>query len=498
MNESRVLAGQFRLLQRLGAGSMGEVWRALDINVEREVAVKLLRPELASNAAFVDRFRTEAVVLARLNHPNIANLYTLVREGDALYMVMEFVPGTTLDHLLARRGRLGWTEVRDLALSALAGLAHAHAAGVVHRDIKPANILITPAGILKLTDFGIARMRDRSRMTRAGNWVGTMEYASPEQVRGEAVDGRSDLYSLAIVLYELLTGELPFKADTDYSLMKAQLETPPPRAALRVPGLPPEFDEALWRAMAKQPGDRFADAAAFAQALRPLGAVAGAVTGVHLSARSLVAPSLPSSAGQMVARLASWMDMPRGWLARRNQARPGRSAAEATPTSSAWLAASRSWFDSTSIADSQRVAATIGWMRANPVLAAAAGLGLVALGLVVVALRPAASPPATIAPKAEVAGPPPASVPAQTGGSIRIAPPTDLTAPILPASGAAPVPGQPRGGGSARPPSEMPGQPASPPPTTPPAQPPNERPPARAPESPAQPKQPDGGWYIRR
>jgi serine/threonine-protein kinase len=498
MNGARILAGQFRLLQRLGAGSMGEVWRALDINVEREVAVKLLRPELASNAAFVDRFRTEAVVLARLNHPNIANLYTLVREGEALYMVMEFVPGTTLDHVLARRGRLGWTEVRDLALAALAGLAHAHAAGIVHRDIKPANILITPTGVLKLTDFGIARMRDRSRMTRAGNWVGTMEYASPEQVRGEAVDGRSDLYSLAIVLYELLTGELPFKADTDYSLMKAQLETPPPRAALRVPGLPAEFDEALWRAMAKQPADRFEDAAAFAQALRPLGAVAGAVTGVHLSSKSLVAASSLLSAGRLSARLASGMEVLRNWLAWRPQALSGRAASGAASPSPPWTAAWRNWIGSTSMADSQRVASSIHWMRTNPVLAAAAGVGLVALGLVVVALRPAPSPPVVIVPQPRDGVAPSASVPAETGVSIRIAPPPDLTAPIMPASGAASVPAQPRAGGGLRPPAGGPLQPTPPPADSPPAQPPNERPPGRTPDSPAQPKQPDSGWYIRR
>ena len=268
MSTERIIAGQYRLVEQLGAGAMGEVWRAIDTTLERNVAVKSLRPELAANAAFVDRFRTEAVVLAKLHHPNIATLYTIARESDSWYMVMEFVPGVTLDALLAERGPIPWQDVCVIAIRALAGLGHAHVSGVVHRDVKPANIMIRPNGEVKLTDFGIARALDRSRMTRQGNWVGTIEYASPEQVRGEAVDQRSDLYSLGIVMFELLTGKLPFAASTDYELMKAQLETlAPPLGSLLV-GAPKRLESALARALAKTPTARFADANEFAAALQ--------------------------------------------------------------------------------------------------------------------------------------------------------------------------------------------------------------------------------------
>lgn len=448
MKEGQLIAGQYRLLQRLGAGSMGEVWRALDVQVEREVALKSLRPELAANATFVDRFRTEAVVLAKLHHPNIASLFTLAREAEALYMVMEFVPGSTLDQLLARRGALPWPEVRVFALKALAGLAHAHAGGVVHRDVKPANMLVTPGGELKLTDFGIARMVDRSRMTRAGNWVGTMEYASPEQVRGEAVDGRSDLYSLAIVLYELLTGVLPFQADTDFALMKAQLEAPPPPAGDRVPDLPPAFEQALLRAMAKSPGARFADAAAFARALESINASEGS-SGGRIPAWPFGAPSLQLHA----------------------------LAARAQPV--------QRWLASTSMADALQATRVGAWARANPLMAAAAGMGLAAIGLVVAALRPT---PGLNAPHPAV----PTSAPSPAGGDAGGA----LLLPVVPPAqpGAASTPAQrpalpapaPRPPPAAEPPAAAP-----PSPTPPPA-------PAPSPQRPPDNKPADGGWYIRR
>ena len=450
MKEGQLIAGQYRLLQRLGAGSMGEVWRALDVQVEREVALKSLRPELAANATFVDRFRTEAVVLAKLHHPNIASLFTLAREAEALYMVMEYVPGSTLDQLLARRGALPWPEVRVFALRALAGLAHAHAGGVVHRDVKPANMLVTPGGELKLTDFGIARMVDRSRMTRAGNWVGTMEYASPEQVRGEAVDGRSDLYSLAIVLYELLTGVLPFQADTDFALMKAQLEAPPPPAGDRVPDLPPAFEQALLRAMAKSPGARFADAAAFARALESINASEG------LSGR----------------RIAAW---PFGT--------PGLHLH--LHTLAAWAQPVQRWLASTSMADAVQATRVGNWARANPLMAAAAGMGLAAFGLVVAALRPT---PGLNVPNPTV----PTSAPSPAGGDAGGALLLPVVPPARPGAASTPVqrPASPAPA-PRTPPAVEPPAAAPPSPTTPPA-------PAPSPQRPPDNKPADGGWYIRR
>ena len=450
MKEGQLIAGQYRLLQRLGAGSMGEVWRALDVQVEREVALKSLRPELAANATFVDRFRTEAVVLAKLHHPNIASLFTLAREAEALYMVMEYVPGSTLDQLLARRGALPWPEVRVFALRALAGLAHAHAGGVVHRDVKPANMLVTPGGELKLTDFGIARMVDRSRMTRAGNWVGTMEYASPEQVRGEAVDGRSDLYSLAIVLYELLTGVLPFQADTDFALMKAQLEAPAPPAGDRVPDLPPAFEQALLRAMAKSPGARFADAAAFARALESINVSEGS-SGRRIAAWPFGTPSLHLH----LHTLAAWAQPVQRWLA------------------------------STSMADAVQATRVGNWARANPLMAAAAGMGLAAFGLVVAALRPT---PGLNVPNPTV----PTSAPSPAGGDAGGALLLPVVPPARPGAASTPVqrPASPAPA-PRTPPAVEPPAAAPPSPTTPPA-------PAPSPQRPPDNKPADGGWYIRR
>jgi serine/threonine-protein kinase len=490
MNVARVIAGQYRLIQRVGAGSMGEVWRALDTNVEREVAIKSLRPELAANASFVDRFRTEAVVLARLQHPNVASLYTLLREGEALYMVMEFVPGATLDQLLAQRGPLPWPQVRELGLKALAGLAHAHAGGIVHRDVKPANILVTPGGQLKLTDFGIARMADRSRMTRAGNWVGTMEYASPEQVRGEAVDGRSDLYSLAIVLYELLTGALPFQADTDFALMKAQLEQPPPPAGKAVPGLPRAFETALLRAMAKSPGARFAGAGEFARALDAIedeGAAAAA------------------SGPGLAARLAGLRGLG-GRVAAGGVGAPGSSgAADASGGLAAWLDGARRWSASTSIADSPGLAGASQWVRNNPILGAAGGVGLVALGLVVAAMRP-------VPEGVGVKRPDVAASASQTGGQA--GPGGEVGVAVAPAPKPGPAPSPAPGPGPAPGPAPSPvpsptPSPAPPPPAAPrvaspspapaptpaptPAPAPQPKPPATAADKPA-----DSGWYIRK
>ncbi len=222
------LIGDFELVAKIGEGGMGEVFKGRDTMLERDVAIKSLRPEFAARADILERFRTEAVALARLNHPNIAGVYRFFRHADQYYMVMEFVAGETLDQLVARRGALPWEEAIRYAIAALSGLEHAHRAGVVHRDIKPANMMVAVDGSLKLMDFGIARILEKMRLTRSGHLIGTLEYMSPEQVQGRDVDARSDLYSLAVVLFELLTGRVPFSKGTDFEIMKAQIEEPPP------------------------------------------------------------------------------------------------------------------------------------------------------------------------------------------------------------------------------------------------------------------------------
>ena len=175
---------------------MGEVYRGLDITLEREVAIKQLRSEYAGHSDIVERFRTEAVTLAKLNHSNIVTLYNFLREENALYMVLEIVRGETLDAMIRRRGALPWPEAVALVIQALRGLEHAHQMHVIHRDLKPANAILTSAGVLKLMDLGIARILNTARMTRIGHMIGTLEYMAPEQVKGGEGDARSDLYRL--------------------------------------------------------------------------------------------------------------------------------------------------------------------------------------------------------------------------------------------------------------------------------------------------------------
>ncbi|MGL5363914.1 MAG: serine/threonine-protein kinase [Bosea sp. (in: a-proteobacteria)] len=262
------MVGQFQIRELLGAGGIGQVHAAVDTVLGREVAIKSLRPELLSDTSFLERFRTEAVNLAQLNHPNVATLYSLLPEGKNLFMVMELVRGKSLEEILQARGsRFGVQESLAIIAQAADGLAYAHEMGIIHRDIKPANLMITETGRLKVMDFGIARARGSQRMTRDGSIVGTLAYISPEQLKGGEGDERSDLYSLAIVLYELLSGAPPFSATTDYDLIQAHVNAAPPRLVPQVAGVSREIEDALLKALAKKPADRFASLYEFSEAL---------------------------------------------------------------------------------------------------------------------------------------------------------------------------------------------------------------------------------------
>jgi serine/threonine-protein kinase len=260
--------GNYRILERIGDGGMGTVYRAVDEMLDREVALKVMRPELSRQAALSARFREEAIALARLHHPNIATVFGMERAGDDLVLVLEFVRGETLEALVQRMGRMDWARAVAVCSDVLLALDHAHDAGVVHRDIKPANIMAGRNGAVKVMDFGIARIMGRSRQTRVGSAVGTPHYMSPEQLRGEEVDGRSDLYSLGAVLFELVTGQMPFDADSDYELMMKQLNQPVPAITSLVPGVPDELDRVVARAMAKQREERYPTASAMREDLR--------------------------------------------------------------------------------------------------------------------------------------------------------------------------------------------------------------------------------------
>ena len=262
--------GNYRVEARLGEGGMGTVYRAVDTMLDRDVALKVLRPELARQAALVERFRAEAVALARLRHEHIAALYGLDRQGDELVMVMEYVSGETLESRLARTGTMPWQEAIPVVRDVLAALGHAHVRGVVHRDIKPANVMIDAEGVVKVMDFGIARLIGENRQTRAGVAVGTPSYMAPEQLRGEDVDGRTDLYAAGALLFELLTGRVAFQADSDYALMMQQLHEPPPAPSSVKPGIPRALDGAVARAMSKKPAQRYGTATDFARALEAI------------------------------------------------------------------------------------------------------------------------------------------------------------------------------------------------------------------------------------
>jgi TPR repeat protein/serine/threonine protein kinase len=262
------MVGQYEIKELLGAGGIGQVHAAFDTILEREVAIKSLRPELINDKSFVDRFRGEATSLAKLTHPNITTLYSLLAEGGNLYLIMECVRGETLEDLLKKRGgTLGARESLAIVAQVADGLSYAHSLGIIHRDIKPANVMITANGSVKIMDFGIARVRGSQRLTRDGGALGTLAYMSPEQVRGEEADGRSDIYSLAITLYEMLCGSVPFEADTEYELMQAHITARPPRLSARVGGIDSRLEAALTRGLAKSPDQRYATVREFSDAL---------------------------------------------------------------------------------------------------------------------------------------------------------------------------------------------------------------------------------------
>ena len=258
--------GKYKILERLGRGGMGVVYKALDETLDREVAIKVINSDLGE-AEVMKRFRAEAMSLARLNHPGIATIYELHRHEEDLLMVMEFVRGETLQTLSERLGALAPQHAAHLCTQVLDALGHAHRAGIVHRDLKPANVMVTDAGVVKVMDFGIARMIGGEHHTTAGFMMGTPAYMAPEQVLGQEIDGRADLYSVGVLFYRLLTRELPFQADTAIAMARKQVaEEPTPLGTFR-PDLPAWCDIVIDRALAKSPDARFQTAEEFRAAI---------------------------------------------------------------------------------------------------------------------------------------------------------------------------------------------------------------------------------------
>jgi serine/threonine-protein kinase len=258
--------GKYQIVGQLGRGGAGIVYRAVDETLGRDVAVKMLNPDLADTEVMT-RFRAEATILARLNHPQIATIFELFRVDADLLMVMEFVRGETLDKLSERLGPIEPDRAAYVIDCLLSALEHAHRAGVVHRDVKPANVMVTDEGGIKIMDFGIARVLGAEQKTVDGRLMGTPAYMSPEQVLGEEVDGRADLYSVGVLLYRLLSGTLPFKADSALAMLQRQIRDEPISLHLQRPELPEWCDQLVQRALMKAPADRFQSAEEFRDAL---------------------------------------------------------------------------------------------------------------------------------------------------------------------------------------------------------------------------------------
>jgi hypothetical protein len=251
------VVGNYRIVELLGEGGMGTVYKAVDLMLEREVAIKAIRPELTREAEIVERFRAEAKMLARISHPAIATIYSFFLDGGDLFLAMEFVRGVSLSRLLQRDGPMPWEQAVPLLAGALDGIEQAHRAGIVHRDLKPDNLMITASGAVKVMDFGIARVIGSGRLTRTGLLIGTLRYMAPEQIRGEEVDRRTDVYALGVVLYEMVTGRVPFDGSSDYAVLKAQIEEIPAPPSVALPALPAWLDQAILKALAKEPDQRF-------------------------------------------------------------------------------------------------------------------------------------------------------------------------------------------------------------------------------------------------
>jgi len=287
--------GDYEILDELGSGGMGRVYRVRNVISDRIEAMKVLLPDLAGRQELAARFLREIKLLATLNHPNIAALRTALTLDNQLVMIMEYVEGTTVASRL-ERGPIPVPEALNYIDQVLSALSYAHQLHVVHRDIKPANMMVTPAGVVKLMDFGLAHGGNDGSpslsLTVAGTTLGSLNYMSPEQVKGQAADERSDLYSLGISLYEMVTGQRPFQADSAFTIMTAHVrEAPKPPLALQ-PGLPPALNEIILMAIAKDPAARFQSADAFRNAVNQAQLSPGA---------QVAAPSKPAPVATVAA-----------------------------------------------------------------------------------------------------------------------------------------------------------------------------------------------------
>ena len=253
-----VVADRYELEELVGTGGMSSVFKARDRLLERQVALKILHEHYVADPEYVERFRREARAVAQLAHPNIVTVIDRGEQGGRQFIVFEYIDGENLKQVVRREGPLPVREAVELALQVARALGYAHERGIVHRDVKPQNVILNEDGRAKVTDFGIARSLDVDGVTQTGTVLGTSDYIAPEQAQGQSVDAQTDVYSLGVVLYELLTGELPFRGEGFVAVAMQHVSEPPPSVLDRRGDVPPRLDLAIRRAMAKRPEDRYA------------------------------------------------------------------------------------------------------------------------------------------------------------------------------------------------------------------------------------------------
>jgi len=267
MNE-KILADRYRLVEQIGMGGMAIVYRAIDQRTGHSVAVKLLKPEFNRDAEFVSRFQREAEAASKMTHHNIVNLLDVGMDGENRYLIMEYVQGQTLKEVIRQKGRIAPAVAVQITIRILSALQHAHQNGIIHRDIKPQNILVHADGHIKVADFGIARMANSSTLTRGDSVMGSVHYFSPEQASGQATDVTSDIYSVGVTLYEMLTGRVPFDGDTQVAIAMQHLHNQPAPIQTIAPDVPPAICHVVAMAMEKNPKYRYQSAREMAAELR--------------------------------------------------------------------------------------------------------------------------------------------------------------------------------------------------------------------------------------
>ena len=254
------ISDRYQIIKTLGEGGMANVYLAHDIILDRNVAVKVLRGDLATDEKFVRRFQREALSASSLSHPNIVEMYDVGEDDGQYYIVMEYVDGKTLKQILKQRGKLSITEVVDIMLQLTDGMAHAHDAYIIHRDIKPQNIMILSNGMIKITDFGVATAMNSTQLTQTNSVMGTVHYLPPEQAQGKGSTIRSDIYSMGIMMYELLTGLVPYKGENAVEIALKHLKEPLPSVRKINANIPQSIENVIIRATAKNPKNRYVDA----------------------------------------------------------------------------------------------------------------------------------------------------------------------------------------------------------------------------------------------